>query len=187
MRRVVLSPVKIHGISFYTFNTFIEMSIITILTILVLIIACAIPFVLIKRKNKIARNKFLSILLDHASSGHNPISQYELLNHQAIGISETSNFLYFLKRQNNKDTIQHVDLAKVERCYVNKMSRNSIDGNYSALEKIELRFATSEKASPEVVFELYNLENDSLSMNGELQFAEKWHSIIDSRLPRKKK
>ena len=49
-------------------------------------------------------------------------------------------------------------------------------------EKVELRFTSKNRTNPEVVFELYNLEQDSLSMSGELQFAEKWQSIIGKKL-----
>jgi hypothetical protein len=162
------------------------MSLTTILTILLLIIACVLPFVIIKRRDKRAEKKIRQILLDHASNSNHSISQHELLNQKVIGIADATNRCFFLKRFSTKDVIHEVDLNTVERCYINKTTRNSIDGNYSATERIELRFASQSKTNPEVVFELYNLEQDSLSMSGELQLAEKWKSIIDKKLLDKK-
>ena len=103
-----------------------------------------------------------------------------------IGIADATNRIFFLKHSGNKDVIQEVDLNTVERCYVNKTERNSIDGNYSATEKVELRFTSQNRTHPDIVFELYNLDQDSLSMSGELQLAEKWQSIIDKKLLDKK-
>ena len=158
----------------------------TILTILLLIIACVLPFVIIKRRDKNAEKKFRQILHDHASNSNHAITQHEQLNLKIIGIADATNRMFFLKRYNNKDVIHEVDLNTVERCYINKTTRNSIDGNYSATERVELRFTSQNRNNPEVVFELYNLEQDSLSMSGELQLAEKWKSIIDKKLFDKK-
>ena len=154
----------------------------TILTILLLIIVCVLPFVIIKRRDKRAEKKIRQILLDHASNSNHSISQHELLNQKVIGIADATNRVFFLKHFSNKDVIHEVDLTKVERCYINQSTRNSIDGNYSSTEKVELRFTSKNRTNPEVVFELYNLEQDSLSMSGELQFAEKWQSIIGKKL-----
>jgi len=162
------------------------MSLITILTILLLIVACVLPFVIIKRRDKRAENKIRQILLDHASNSNHSISQHELLNQKIIGIADATNRVFFLKHFSNKDIIHEVDLTTVERCYIHKTTRNSIDGNYSATERVELRFTPQNRTNPEVVFEVYSLEHDSLSMSGELQLAEKWKSIIDKKLLDKK-
>ena len=161
------------------------MSLLNILTILLLIAACILPFIIINMRRKKSEQKFLQVLLSHASESNNTISQYDLSNQQAIGIADISNTLFFLKRRNNHDVIKQIELAQIERCYINKTSRSSIDGNYSATERLELRFTRADKNSSEEVFELYNLEHDSLSMAGQLELAEKWHSIVSSRLPRK--
>jgi len=162
------------------------MSLLNILTILLLIAACILPFIIINMRRKKSEQKFLQVLLSHASESNNTISQYDLSNQQAIGIADISNTLFFLKRRNNHDVIKQIELAQIERCYINKTSRSSIDGNYSATERLELRFTRADKNSSEEVFELYNLEHDSLSMAGQLELAEKWHSIVSSRLPSKK-
>lgn len=162
------------------------MSLLNILTIVLLIAVCILPFVIINIKRRKSEQQFLQVLLNHASQSNNTISQYDLSNQQVIGLADITNTLFFLKRRNNQDVIKQVQLAQVERCYINKKSRSSIDGNYSATERLELRFARADKNSPEEVFELYNLEHDSLSMTGQLELAEKWHSIVSSRLPSKK-
>jgi hypothetical protein len=161
------------------------MSLITILAILPLIIICTIPFVIINIRNKKAERKFLQILIDFASENSISISQYDVLGNQIIGLSEKTNSIFFLKRRNNKDQILQVDLAQIERCYVNKPTRSGVDGNYSVTDRTELRFAFRDKNKPETVFELYNLEYDSMSMSGELQLAEKWHSIANGRIKKR--
>ena len=157
-----------------------------ILTSILLIAACVIPFVIIKRRSKKAEKEFLQILFDHASTGNNEISQYEFTSRLAIGFAEATNFVFFLKKRGGKEVMTQIDLKRIESCYINKTTRNSTDGNYSSTDKIELRFAASDKGNPEAVFEFYNIEHDSLSMSEELQLAEKWHSIVNNRLSGKK-
>lgn len=159
------------------------MSLQAILTSMLLIAACAIPFVIIKRRSRKAEKEFLQILFNHASTGSNEISQYEFTSRLAIGLAEATDFVFFLKKTGGKEVITQVDLKRIETCYINKTMRNSIDGNYSSTDKIELRFAASDKITPEAVFEFYNIEHDSLSMNEELKLAEKWRSIVSNRLP----
>jgi hypothetical protein len=162
------------------------MSITTILAALLLTAVCVLPFIIMKRRGKKAEKKFLQVLFDRAMSNNSEISQYDLTTRLIIGIADASNFIFFVKRHRDKDLITQVDLNRIESCYLNKTTRNSIDGNYSLTDKIELRLAFSDKNSQEAVLEFYNLESDSLSMNGELQLAEKWYSVISGKLPQKK-
>lgn len=163
------------------------MSLTTILTIVALILVCVLPFVIMNIRNKKSEKKFLQVLLDHASKNGITISQHDILGNQAISLSERDDVVLYLKRRNNNDQILQVDLAQIDRCYINKPTRSSVDGNYSTTDRIELRFMSRDKGKPETVFELYNLEYDSLSMNGELQLADKWQAIINDGLKKRSK
>jgi hypothetical protein len=122
------------------------------------------------------------VLVNYAMQNRVPLTQHEILGKQAIALSDEGNSILFLKRRNNDDRIQQVDLTLVERCYIKQPQRGSVNGNYSSAERIELRFAFRDKNKQEAVFELYNMEHDSLSLNGELQMAEKWNAIANGRI-----
>jgi hypothetical protein len=143
---------------------------------------CALPFVIISARQKRSEKRFLKVLLDYAIQNQLSLSQHEIVGNQAIALSEAGNSILFLKRRNNNDQLQQIDLEQIDRCYVNKPSRGSIDGSYSLMERIELRFAFRDKNKQETVFELYNMEHDSMSMNGELLMAEKWNTIANARV-----
>lgn len=153
---------------------------------LVFILACVLLVIFLRHRNKAAEKKFAQILFDHASSSNSEISEYDITRKLAIGISNATNSIFFLKRRNDQNTITQVDLDSTERCYINQTTRTAKDRSYFSTERVELRFTPSEKNVPETVFELYNIDHDSMSMNGELQLAEKWRSIINSKLTVKK-
>lgn len=153
---------------------------------LVFIAACVLLVVVLRLRSKAAQKKFVQVLFDHASASNSEISEYDITSKLAIGISNATNSIFFLKRRNEQDVIAQVDLDRTERCYVNQATRTSKDRNYFSTERVELRFTPSEKNAPETVFELYNLDHDSMSMNGELQLAEKWRSIVNGKLTVKK-
>lgn len=163
------------------------MNLTTILAIVALVLVCVLPFVIMNLKHKKFEKKFLHVLLDHASKSGITISRYDILSNQIIGISEAGDAVLHLRRRNDKDQILQVDLTQIDRCYVNKPTRSSVDGNYSATDRIELRFTSRDKSKPETVFELYNLEHDSMSMNGELQLSEKWQTIVNDGLKKRNK
>jgi hypothetical protein len=160
------------------------MSLTTILTILLLILICVLPFVIINRRNKKAEKRLLQILLDHASGSNHKISQNDISGNQVIGLSESTDTLFFLKKRGGEDRILQVDLAQIERCYVNKPTRKSADGSQFT-ERIELRFAFCDRNKPGVVFEFYNVEADGFILSDELLVAEKWMSTVNSFLLRK--
>lgn len=162
------------------------MSLTTILTIVLFTLACVIPLVIIHRRNKAAEKRLLQKLLDHASGSNHQISQYEVSGNQVIGLSASTDTLFFLKRRGGEDQIRQVDLTEVERCYVNKPTRRSADGS-EFTERIELRFASSDKSKRGYVFELYDVEADGFVLGEELLFAEKWAVVINGSLGKKVK
>lgn len=161
------------------------MNVTTILAIVALILVCVLPFVTMNIRHKKSEKQFLQVLLDYAAKNGITISQHDILGSQVIGLSERGDTILHLRRRNNKDQILQVDFAQIDRCYINRPTRSSVDGNYSATDRIELRFTSRDKSKPDTVFELYNLEHDSMSMNGELQLAEKWQTIVNGGLKKK--
>ncbi|MFZ5973713.1 MAG: hypothetical protein ACOYXA_19200 [Bacteroidota bacterium] len=62
--------------------------------------------------------------------------------------------------------------------------RRSVDGTSSTIDRIELNFVSKNKDGQTKRFVLYDLESDSLSLQGELQLAEQWHVILSEKLKR---
>ncbi len=156
------------------------MSATALVAILSLFLACVFPLVIIKRNNKRAEKRYRQSLDQIAEKHNGKIADYDVLKNLVIGFSEVTNTVFFLKKLNELDMSAHANVSEVIRCDLNKVSRDSVNGNYSSIEKVELHF--SYKNKPDTVFEFYNLEHDSMSLTGELQLAQKWCKLIKSKM-----
>jgi hypothetical protein len=157
------------------------MSLSTILFLVILGIAVTVPFILMKRNNMKATAALLKQVSDYASQINAELTEYQVLNGQVIALSAASKSIIFFKQCKGKAIASHVYLHEVERCYVDRPSRSSVDGRFSSIAKIALRFVFADRR-PEVAFELYDIEVDGLSIDGELQMAEKWREIVNAQL-----
>ncbi|MFC6996383.1 hypothetical protein [Rufibacter roseus] len=145
-----------------------------------LLIACILPFYLMSAKNKRREQEQLQDLLKLAEESGCQITQHDLWNNSLIGIDSTANILFFLRKVNGQAASEKVNLAQVQHCRVEDVSRTitSKDGNYSKTDQSGLVLTYRDKGRKETKLEFYNVEYDSLTMQGELLLAKKWAGII---------
>ncbi len=152
----------------------------TIINIILLLIICALPLGLIAWRRRRGDNQVLQSIQHHPLV-NGTISEFDIHQNFFIGYSDEMNAILFKSNRNGAD-LQLIHLDTIESCKSSRFNRSSVDGKSSTMGKIELRFQLKEPVKTEAVFELYNLEQDSLIISDELMIAEKWCAIISDKL-----
>jgi len=151
---------------------------------LILLLIMVSPFILLSKKKSKGGKQFLSILFDLAKKNNSKISEHELLNNVAVGMDRDAHQLYFIRKKENNNIVNNIDLSEIQKCRLVNTSRkvNYKGGSYIVVDQLELAFTCTDKNKPEIIFEFYNSEYDSLTFNEELQLASKWLKIINTEL-----
>lgn len=154
----------------------------TIVGIIMLAI-CSSPFILMvisrKKREKIVLLSLKEIAKQHASQ----ISHYEFCGNFVLGIDENNNHLFFLNQKKEETISQFVNLSEIKSCAVVKKTREFKNKSKQNLiiERIELNFKQKNATQMETTFEVYD-ESENMQLSGELQFVEKWSTLINGRL-----
>lgn len=161
-----------------------EMDLGTTIVGVIFILICIIPFALISINGRKKEKMFLQKLLDLASVNNFKISRYELWNNSIIGIDDNAFMVLFIKKSNNVETSQQINLAEIQRCRVINSSRivSNKEGSFKVTEKLELAFSFQEKSKDEVALEFYNANQTNGTLMGELLLVEKWSKIFNDKL-----
>ncbi|MCK9612897.1 MAG: hypothetical protein PHR81_12750 [Bacteroidales bacterium] len=152
-------------------TTIISLVIVIALTILLIL------FFRISKKKKI--KKKLRVLQDYASQNNCNITQHEFCGDLLIGTDESSDFVFFLRFDDDKISQQHINLEEIADCRVLNTSRSV--NSAVVIDKLELCFIAKEKTRPQIVWEFYNSDNNP-ALIGELQYIEKWAEIIKRKI-----
>jgi len=134
------------------------------------------------RKEK--KIKFLDPLNELASREGSHISRHDIWSDSVIGIDESSNKVFVVRKTAGSESGKVIDLTEVFRCRVSEISRTSgpKEGNVKVFDRIDLVFMNKEKSKPDTVVEFYNSNTDRLTLAGELQLAEKWCVLVNRQL-----
>ena len=156
----------------------------TILTSGIFILFCMILYVLVNRSKKKKEKQLLIPLRSLAETDNCEISHYDIWNDSVIGIDETKNIIFSIRKTKEKETSVVVYLADFFRCRVTEVSRTSgpKEGNIKAFDRIDLVFNNKDKNKSDINVEFYNANTDRLTLTGELQVAEKWCKIANDRI-----
>ena len=141
-------------------------------------------YILNSRSKKKKEAQFLQPLSRLAEKDNCKISQYDIWNDSVIGIDETQNTVFAIRKKKEKETSIVVNLAEIFRCRVIEVSRTSgpKEGNVIAFDRIDLAFINKDKSKADVVVEFFDANTDRLTLTGELQLAEKWCVLINNKL-----
>ncbi|MEO6904458.1 MAG: hypothetical protein ABI315_15065 [Bacteroidia bacterium] len=156
----------------------------TIVISLVIIIICIAPFAWMSIKNKRKEKRILQNLVDIAAKKNHKINLHELWNNSIIGMDSTNATVFYARNVKDNEASHQINLAEVEKCRVinsSKMLSNQ-HGNSNIIDKLELGFLFQDKNKNEVVLEFYNATYDSLILNTELQFVEKWCKLFNNKI-----
>ena len=151
----------------------------------ILIAITVVPFVLMGRNGKKKKKQFLSTLEALAKQHKSKISQCEFGGEFAIGLDETSNYIFFYQKNEDMERRQDIDLSEIMDCQLVKTKKTVRNGNGSGkqeeLDKLELSFSCIAQNKPNKRIEFYN-SDQSAPLSGELELMDKWSKIINARL-----
>ena len=150
----------------------------------VFILICIILFVIINSNKKKKAKQYLLPLNELAENKNCTISRYDIWSDSVIGIDETQNIVFAIRKTKEKESSIEVNLAEIFRCRVAEVSRTSgpKEGSIKAFDRIDLVFSNKDKSKADVVVEFYNANTDRLTLSGELQLAEKWCTLINNKV-----
>jgi hypothetical protein len=142
-----------------------------------------LPFIFMLRGRKKKEKQLKQSILTIANNHNCKISQQEISEEFAIGLDETLNQLFFLKKTADKEIAQHVNLAEVKSCKVIKTGNviGNKEDNYKSLDKLDLHFSFLDRKNQDISFTFYDSE-ENFGLDGEIQMIEKWAKIVNDRL-----
>ena len=142
-----------------------------------------LPFIFMLNGRKKKEKQLAKSILAIANNHHCKISQQDISEEFAIGLDETVNHLFFLKKTPDKEIAQHVNLAEIKFCKVIKTGNTTgkKDNQHKSIDKLDLQFSFMDQKKQDVSFTFYNSE-ENFGLNGEIQLIEKWAKIINDRL-----
>ncbi|CAM4189872.1 hypothetical protein ZORO111903_06175 [Zobellia roscoffensis] len=144
------------------------------------VVICVAPFVLVTRSVKKKEKAMLRSLSNFADQDNCKIHEHEYVGDFIIGMDTNKKAVFFYKEEKGATEKLSVNLKDVKNCKVSKIGK-SVRKNgkvEQTVERIELVFNTNPSASQDIVFELFNSQNN-LQLNGELQTAETWANKVN--------
>ena len=148
----------------------------------IMAIVCALPFMAVTiSRNRVTKN-VKKRLNELAAENNGSLTRMEVHGKMALAMDEKAQRLFFVKQHTDQVEKVVVDLSRMSQCRLEKQSRTvtSDRGKYLLIESVLLRLVPNTRTE-EVKVTVFDIETD-LSLNGELQFAERWAGIIDEHL-----
>lgn len=144
---------------------------------------CILPFVAMSRIKKNKEKQLLKSLSAIANKYGGNIVQHEIFGNFIIGLDNSTNSVFFLKKDKEEEVIKHVRLTETKHCRVEETGRtiSNKDGNHKLVDRLDLHFTPIDSSKPEVLMEFYNAQ-DSMQLSGELQMIRKWEKTINEQL-----
>ena len=141
------------------------------ITELVLVAICIAPFIIMgrnKAKSKKQKRKAMTAL---AHKNNHELGLFEVFGNLSLGMDTNKSQLFFIRKDNNGILEQSLPLSKFKTCVLNKI------GTKDYVEKIELGLHTANKKQDDIYLLIFDNQNE-FQLNGQLQWAEKWKSLI---------
>lgn len=149
--------------------------------------ALCLIFVLFIRNNSKKRKMLLLQALNEVAAAHQAkVSRYEFSGNTMLGLDETANVLVFVKQGKLGLISRIIRLQDIRNCKLVKVNKSvpHQGGSYTMLEKLDLQFVPADTKAPDLYLTFYN-EVEDQSLSNELEFMDKWVTIINARLKAK--
>lgn len=155
-----------------------------------ILVALTVVPIAIMRRNRLKKESGMKQALRQLASRQNgEISQHEFCGDYVIGIDTKNKYIFFYKKNKENELAQFVDLAEVQSCRVEKITRSvkkgNGDGNIEYTDRLELHFLPKAANNAITKLELYS-EQINRQLTGELQMANDWSKRINDLLHNKK-
>ena len=156
----------------------------TIIITIIFIAVIVLPFVLTSLSKNRKKSKMLQKISEMASGVNSVVSEHEFCSDFVVGLDHQLNYIFFYKKNDNREVTQHLNLSGYKSCKAVTYSHTIREdkSQYHVTDKLELCFYPIDKEKPEVSLDVYNSEFDRLTLTGELQFVEKWEKMMNERI-----
>ncbi len=147
-------------------------------------IVCILPFIFMYLGNTKKEKKNKQVLQLMSQKHDCQIDEYEIYDSIIIGLDKQKKALIFIKKTEDKDFEQYINLNEVATCYPNKVLRSVVvDGKRKndVIDRVELCLEGNSKNSSSQTLELYN-EKDDVQLRSEILLCNKWSNIINTHL-----
>lgn len=148
---------------------------------LAFLLICIALFYILSRGNQKREKQLLKSITDLAAENNANITLHDIWNNTAIGIDLVAKKLFIIANANVRKILQHINLAEVQRCKVNREEKTvgAKEDAVRVIEKIELVFTYYEKNKPDNAVVFYDTSFEMSSLSDEIQLLEKWCKIIN--------
>ena len=148
----------------------------------VLVAIFILPLVYLVNMQKNKDKKLLKSFHAAAKKFSVTISKNEVWNSgYCIGIDDTNSKILYFYKKHGKEESTLIDLTEVKKCRTSNINRNvkTKAGNIYVIDRIELVFSYKDTATTDKSLIFYSAVDD-MTLNNELQLAEKWQNTINS-------
>lgn len=143
-----------------------------------------VPVILIHRAQKNKSKNFIINFKKKAAKQNINIDECEAWSLiYCIGIDTNSGKLFYLKKEDDGDNTEEINLKDVEKCRLANVNRTikTHNGKSTFIERVSLAFTFKNSTQPEKNIEFFNT-NDNISLTNEVPLAESWESKINKYL-----
>lgn len=143
-----------------------------------------LPFFIVQYGNSSGRKHLKESLHRLANEYHCKVKVTDYWADTAIGLDEESAHLFFVHAFKGNEKAQHLNMSDYSGCRLKNLNRNIKDkqGDHRAIDRLEVELIPLVKGKPAASLEFFSSEGGKLHSN-ELMMAEKWVSLINSKLP----
>jgi len=148
------------------------------------LLAIAGLVVFVRVRNQKREKRTISALKSLARENNCTISEYDHWDKTLIGIDRNeTNKLIFIRTTPLKEIRNVIDLSEAIGCRMAKSERTIKNDKetVTTIDRIEVVISFHSKKE-DLSLEFYNSDYDKLVLTGELQLAQKWTSMIKSRI-----
>ena len=158
----------------------------TIIVTLIFLVIVIVPFFIFGKTYRKQKKQLLLSLKQEAEKQRAQLRGTEVAGKFGIAIDEAADILFFARLNGSEYSARALVLSDYNRCRMNT-KRSFAEEGESAVTGIELVFYAVEKGSPDVVLNLFDADNDAVTLSDELQVAVKWSQILERRFKDNKK
>jgi hypothetical protein len=138
-----------------------------------------IPFLIVNFNAKKEEKKRISKFREFVRDNNGNIAILDSWNNRVLGLDRYSDCLFFYFEKNEVFKKEIIDLSKIKSCFLDQSYRKNSESQ--VISSLCLSFNShSNQTIPSLQF--YSEEIDTIGLNGELQIANKWLSIINNDL-----
>jgi hypothetical protein len=157
----------------------------TIITGIIFLALAFSPLLLMSQSRKKAKKALLQSLAQVAAQHEGSVSKQEFFGDFAIGIDESNNAVFYVKKERDSLKEANVKLSDIQECRVINMGKTikskEDQSSYHIIERLDLSFVSRDKNKPEIRLNFYHSDSNK-QLNEELKAVENWSKLVKEQM-----